>query len=368
MTTFNFTVRAIDDLGAFADRDFSIKIRNTLVDRFVLTTSAHAYTSTDGLSWTQRPNIGASTISNNMNNPVIYGNGKWMIKHNIFSQTYRLSSDGINWVDHTMSPATGGPTSGSSAVFAMSFVNGRFCFVASDSGTPFHLFTSMDGLTWTKSASAFSVTNFTAGKITYGGGRYVITNINSSATIPYVTTVDDGQTWQLGSYTTMGANPSGRFRAGFNYINGLWIAPNCLFTTTNNQIMYSNDFVTWNARTITFPVANYIPNQIVYGNGVLVMTFNRPNSGTGSTNSYMTSLDGINWTTRTLTANFTGTSSNSTLNTFCHYFNGKFYLMSDTNSVIASERSLRTSVDGVNWESSDTLPSPGITGFAVMQS
>lgn len=35
MATYDFTVRAEDETGAFADRTFSIEVKNDLVERFV---------------------------------------------------------------------------------------------------------------------------------------------------------------------------------------------------------------------------------------------------------------------------------------------------------------------------------------------
>lgn len=102
MATYNFTVRAQDETGAFSDRDFSIQVRNNLVDRLLAIDANDAYASVDGTTWTQRVGKGGKWCRNLL--------GKWIVcvteedhTHGTFSNcglTYRISDDTINWTEN----------------------------------------------------------------------------------------------------------------------------------------------------------------------------------------------------------------------------------------------------------------------------
>lgn len=87
MATYNFTVRAKDETGAFADRQFSIQVRNNLVDRLFTINGSHGYASVDGVNWTQRTGVGGDWCDNLL--------GRWIVVQN--ETTYRISGDTINW-------------------------------------------------------------------------------------------------------------------------------------------------------------------------------------------------------------------------------------------------------------------------------
>lgn len=87
MATYNFTVRAKDETGAFADRQFSIQVRNNLVDRLFAINGSHGYASVDGVNWTQRTGVGGQWCDNVL--------GRWIVVQN--ATTYRISGDTINW-------------------------------------------------------------------------------------------------------------------------------------------------------------------------------------------------------------------------------------------------------------------------------
>lgn len=87
MATYNFTVRAKDESGAFSDRDFSIQVKNNLIDRMMLVASDHVYTSPDGITFTQRDGKGGRFGGCYLD--------KWFVQ--IGTSTYRTSPDTINW-------------------------------------------------------------------------------------------------------------------------------------------------------------------------------------------------------------------------------------------------------------------------------
>ena len=101
MATYDFTVRAQDETGAFSDRDFSIQVRNNLVDRILAINSANAYASVDGTTWTERTGKGGHWCRNLL--------GKWIVCTDAYNgydyyrsnlgTVYRLSDDTINWTE-----------------------------------------------------------------------------------------------------------------------------------------------------------------------------------------------------------------------------------------------------------------------------
>lgn len=88
MSTFNFTVRATDNAGAFADRTFSINVNDTVnsstYDRFLAATTTGITRSMDGVTWSA-PDTTMSSF-----NRVTYGNGMW-VAFNSTSGQYRYA-------------------------------------------------------------------------------------------------------------------------------------------------------------------------------------------------------------------------------------------------------------------------------------
>jgi len=101
MATYDFTVRAQDETGAFSDRDFSIQVRNNLVDRILAIDANNAYASVDGTTWTERTGKGGEWCINLL--------GKWIVCTTAYNYNdgyrsncgtvYRLSEDTINWTE-----------------------------------------------------------------------------------------------------------------------------------------------------------------------------------------------------------------------------------------------------------------------------
>jgi len=158
MTTFNFKVRATDDKGAFADRDFSIDVRNTVVNRFVATTTqGHILTSIDGDTWTYNYNQLPSSWTFG---DVIYGNGFWLIT---MDQTrYLYSVDAVNW--RVCNFPTGYSLTADPGWFGFtprwSKGDGKVVITIDKDANTRTLISTTDGLNWTTHSSAlFSTTN-----------------------------------------------------------------------------------------------------------------------------------------------------------------------------------------------------------------
>lgn len=276
-STYNFTVRAEDDQGAFADRDFSIVVKNTSVDRYMVVDATDAYTSPDMVTWTKRNGQGGIGVA--------YGGGKWMIQKTSSGTNvqYLLSTDGINFTLHSMNDMF--ETAHHRRIMHLPEYHDGYWWVMaislsttqSTSGRKYVLFKSSDGIVWdlvgkktTGSDTFTGAPSFADGYIMYGSGR----NANVFLKIPY----DHDSSEELPTATH--SSPSGFTlpTTGQIYspykINDLWIRPLDYGTTASSIFTsyYSNDFNTWYVGdAITLPRgSSTIHAKLDYVNGLLV--------------------------------------------------------------------------------------------------
>lgn len=345
-TTFNFTVRAEDDQGAYADRDFSISVKNTVIDRYMIIDETDAYTSPDMTTWTKRNGQGGMGLQ--------YGGGTWMISVTRNSGTYRTSKDGVNFVNRTLSSAT---VSGiaSTITFLMGhdpiWLNGSWwvhCSVSGSnwSGYQFHLLKSSDGISWqTVGQDTGSVVNFNP--TTYNNKIYF--SLSNSIRVFDITT-------GLFSYF-IPALPSSTVSASVVYppivINGLWIYCRQDLRSNNGafQSFYSTDGVNWAAGDILrlSSVTNKYTNM-KYLNGYLVPEI----ESTSSLNIIISSTDGKKWAATTIP-----TVTSVTGRSFIFNTKGKTH-------VLVKDKALSAPNIGGEWKSS-SLPIAAITGFAMIR-
>lgn len=125
MATYDFTVRAEDETGAFADRTFSIEVKNDLVERFVAVDNNHAYSSVDGVNWTTRTGQGGHTVKRVGNYWIVGNNNGYP---SILGNQIRLSFDAVNWTQKTL------PSSHTSAN-SFHFINGWYYFLGTAATT-----------------------------------------------------------------------------------------------------------------------------------------------------------------------------------------------------------------------------------------
>jgi hypothetical protein len=92
MATYNFTVRAIDNSGAFSDRNFAMTVNNTQVDRFIISTYNGFLRSTDGTTWNLDQNIYSEQVRWENNQWIGYSSNAYA-----YTGTIRTSVDGLNW-------------------------------------------------------------------------------------------------------------------------------------------------------------------------------------------------------------------------------------------------------------------------------
>lgn len=346
-TTFNFTVRAEDDQGAFADREFSIKVRNTVVDRYMITDSVDAYTSPDLVNWTKRANQGGYAVN--------YGGGKWMVTVDLNTATYRISTDGVNFETRSLTTSIAGLTGLAGILVDHEIIwhNGYWwvhCRATSIgwTGYKYFLIKSSDGLTWNTVAEhnlgqASSTTPTIVGDemfIVVNSAIYSI-NTTTGTTSPFSPNLP---AMNLGTGTITILPP---YR-----INGLWIFPRHSITAFGSY--YSADRINWYAGEIASSHSGRTYDRSTYINGVIFAQYRLTAASSGS--GPLMSSDGKKWTTAA-----TGFSSAINSGTKCFIFMTK----GKVHFILGAGR--RTSSDlGETWEEF-TLPMANVTGFAMIR-
>lgn len=359
MSTFNFTVRAMDDQKAYSDRQFSINVKNSLVNNLIVGGTADVFTTTDldSVALTQRngitPDNSFSGLSTQINR-ICYGNGIWCVQTSLTA--YTISPDGINWTPYSL--PSGYILAGGGGI---QYVNNQFVVVMmlndSSSGSIqtsgnsiAAVFTSDDLQTWTQLGGDISIAYNTMQtnpmyapvpfKITFGQGRWVIgmsyNNWNASNSIntsnygfSYDTT-SATPVWTALFFPSIGSSIMG-VPGGYQYINGMWIFGTSGTGPTSGSNVYftSNDFTIWTERTLGSNLSYSYLCDFYYVNGVLVSVPVNKMSGTSiagdpDTQGIFWSTDGITWNACSLPS----LSRTSTM--YGCYYNGKLILGSNS--------------------------------------
>ena len=211
--------------------------------------------------------------------------------------TSSYSADGITW--------TAGGTIGVTAI-KVAYGNGTWIAISATGTTSL---STDGGATWSAGGSAPAGT-YT--DIAYGNSRWVM--IGTTTTAAYST--NDGTSW-----TAMTSLPSASWTSVI-YGKGLWVAVASSGTTAAS----SSNGTSWTTRTITS--GNW--GSIAFGGNKFVAF---PAGGTLTTAVY--SLNGTTWSTMTVP---------SATYTDVHYGQGLFFAVSQSTDAVTSE-------DGFNWTS-----------------
>jgi len=383
MANFNFTVRATDSDGAYADRNFAITINNTRVERYMVVDNIHAYTSPDLVNWTTRNNQGGWDVS--------YGNSMWLIATtsatpaatpqglaSLGGSAYyakstfvvRKSPDGVNFSIINQADMTFLKPDGTAFVVPsvatnymvngrLSFSNGFFWYPMSW-GTNYtttaanytsYIARSPDGITWTMFASpnkgAFYYDNSQYGH--YFRSFHKVTDSGADLFLPSYGTAnghvgglygwkssDLGATWTPVIDSTGKVNNSTAFISTYlTRINGLYLAANP--SSTSQPVMVSNDGYNWSPCNV---MANSINGQvadIVYANGTLYAHSFSSTSLSGSYSSTLTSTDGINWTNVTPAGMQMSANSPSTNNVMTLIYKNGYVIHGQSSASTSSQ-------------------------------
>jgi hypothetical protein len=294
MTTYNFTVRATDNLGAYADRQFGVTVNNTNVAKFVAAGSTNAY-SYDGINWV------TGSISNCVS--VAYGNGYWyMTTANGTYGTIYISSDGVNWAAWTGSYSTNGYGNGANRRGMVRYLPNINKMAFGDDASGAIMYLTADGSTTAGGSQAAIYTvgsnvapiigiarlggyNYGIAPTTaaYGGGVARTTDTNLQVATAWTNVLD--------SSTSGYPNISGQHGGGIKCYNGM------LFAYSTAGLWNSIDGTNWNKRISATGV-----HSVCYGNGVLLAI---PYS---SANTVYRSTDGVNWSSITVTGGYSSSS------------------------------------------------------------
>lgn len=368
-STYNFTVRAEDDQGAFADRDFSIVVKNTSVDRYMVVDATDAYTSPDMVTWTKRGGQGGRAV--------IYGGGQWLIPYGASnSMTYRLSNDGVTFSNHTINfPVTSG--AGSTRHDPM-WDSGYWWVMVTGNleGTPQSaLLKSADGVNWVIAVSAptpyisvnFCKPSFHNGHIYYGHAttspmgyyKFDMSLVGEKYTTNQMIPMSLPTPPSYGTYN--GINPPRK-------INDLWItAITCVNGTAH---YYSTDLLMW---SLEASPAAALPNmgsgtklydQYTYLNGVIVCYASAQGSGGGGT--YIFSDDGRNWV-RKPNAQLSNVSLSSGQRANVVMSKGVTYFITVTHFLSSPDLGETGMEAPSNPSVSAQFPVASINGFAAIQ-
>jgi hypothetical protein len=366
MAVFPFTIRATDSEGSFADRQFSITVRNSRVERFMAVTGTDAYTSADGQSWVFRAGMGGSSCT--------YGNNMWLIGP-VSIGGLRRSTDGVNYTyidpasmtfTHLNDPRTGTNAAGNPSMFPnriskIRFYNGRFWFwqsqtsnTSNNSRQSLRVWYSENGIDWfgrTLLHNNNSATNFA--NIMTNSGEY-ITEDNGTLFIGCAVglgsntdnllhpdfgtggpplgfqSTDNGNTWTpvrragLANSVVLSAP-----NVSLTRVNGFYLAygmnTNFGFGNGSATYAYSTDGSNWTQgdfsvgtgqtnSAITTLLNGTRPNGFIYANGLIYVSMAATAGTSPGYLPMLVSSDGISWTLRTNIIDFgrtTGTGANS---------------------------------------------------------
>ncbi len=277
--------------------------------------------STDGVDWSWRPVLVGVEHARLLS--IAFGAGRFVAVGNTQAGPPRIytSVDGINWTKGAFSLVSSNPSYAFSTLLQVRFIGGSFVAFGTSqySGAPAYVLTSADGLNW--AAPVFTNTPVSVESLAFGGGRFLSADFRTSV---------DGINWQAP------ASPYFSRVSGLGYGNGMFLAVKTPYFEPYASVATSADGLAWETR-VGFGAAGLA----VHGGGQFI-TFKQERRAN--------SADGINWTSAPFPLRYiTGAA----------YGDGRFIVWGEANSSPA----LYTSTDGLNW----TLRLPSVVERSFLQ-
>ena len=212
------------------------------------------WTSPDGITWTERQELGGAPILS-----LAFGNNIFVAGVQDAIDSIWTSSDGITW--------TSRGNLGFSNPNTLTFGNGIFVAGTANS----RVWTSPDGITWTERQTLDGGVTASV----FGNGLYLVGAGNTVN--PTIWTSTDGITW------TLRQSLDGLI-AGIVFGNGIYVVGTSLgFGGEGESIWTSPDGITW---TEQYQASTGI-RSLTFGNGIFAAGLN---------NGVLAGTDGINWT------------------------------------------------------------------------
>lgn len=229
------------------------------------------------------------------------------------------------------------------------YANSKFT-VYYGAGTPTTTvpYSTNGGVTWQNGTANIQMTVGTG--IATDGTRIVICK-NGTTTIPAMYYSDDGFNWTPTAYIVVNT-------ASIAYGNGIWVT----LTSNTGKALTSTDGANWTLSAVVLPVKSW--NRIVFANGIFMAV-----SSVSSVTSVATSTNGLTWTVQTLPAAFAPTQMvyGNGLWVMTQAASATYYYSSD-NGVSWTATSLPTSVTvrgSFFMNGNFILPTVGTVGFYV---
>ncbi len=290
-------------------------------------------TSPDGINWTVRGGIPTGVVA--MLNSVTHDGSRFIVVSSDPSNApdsgagIITSPDGINWTQQSV--PVNQPLQGVTAA------NGLIVAVGNAGMSGSTILTSTDGINWTSRAiadpGAGVARSFRA--VTYGPAGFLTADGRGN-----IFTSPDGTTAWVSRTLPTSRNFFGVAQNGNVYcaVGG------------NGVAATSPDGVTWTQQITPDSAAYYFWWSVTYGNGLFVAS--------GISDSIMTSPDGISWTVRNPTTPLIPFGNQTSNLTDITYANGMFVAVGE--AYISPGQTIAhfiTSPDGITWTTHD----PGIT-------
>lgn len=241
--------------------------------------SGNITTSTDGRVWTAPQKVG-----NNAWLSITYGNGKFVA---VGSSGYSTTStNGLTW----STPKTP-DTAWKYTWKAVTFGNNKFVAAGTNENRDAFTMVSPDGINWTESAKLGVITDLNS--VTYGNGVF------SAGVNKYIVSSMGGLTWT--------------YRTGYYNCKDIVFGKDKFVAVgKGGDIAYSLDAINWSRSTTFSGINDYNWHNAIYGNGAFV-TVARLNN----TEYFISSTDGITWTTPKQLKDESGQALNMEINDIC---------------------------------------------------
>ena len=270
-------------------------IYNTLYKKWYACGQNGLLTSVNGQDWTKTLTDKRYTTIENGNSIMVIGASDGTIK---------TSTNGTSWSAATrLFPKS---------VIKIRYTNGLFWAIGSDFSGGFNIIqlkNSVDGINWVFVSNiglSTTITDILIGDITYGSGKYVIAQTNT--TTPYNSGIITYTNGLLNKASPL--NISGFSGYSVVYAANIFVAGGKT-TDTSSPIKYSSDGINWLNTRIPYTAIASV-NELQYSGGKFIaVASTKPGTGMASNQaSILTSIDGINWT-YSITGGFSSDQSNA---------------------------------------------------------
>jgi hypothetical protein len=229
--------------------------------------------STDGITWTN--SINGNSIFGGTVRDLVYGDSKWVGVADASGKMGYSTDNGANWsLSSNGNVVIGG-------AYGVDYDGTRF-IAAGEVGALNALASSYDGITWTGNSALNGIlTDIRA--ISYGGGKWIVGNINpSEPAIAYST--NDGTSWTVVAGTPL-QSVNNLFWNG-----SVWVAAGDN-TVSNQSLMISTDGITWTLPSVGSNIFTTQGFTVTYSNNRWLA------GGSSASEDMATSLDnGDTWT------------------------------------------------------------------------